>query len=113
MSQVYAKLSNSQTSPKKIRIVMDLIRNKDAVLAERILKFHPSKGARILSKVLNSVISNAVNNLKLSIDTLVISEIFANEAPMLKRARAASKGRQSKILKRRTHVTIGLSERSK
>lgn len=92
---------------------MSLIKNKDAMLAERILKFHPSKGARILSKVLNSVISNAVNNLKLVKENLVITEIFANEAPILKRARAASKGRNSKILKRRTHVTIGLSERTK
>ncbi len=92
---------------------MDLIKNKDAQLAERILKFHPSKGARILGKVLSSVISNAVNNLKLSKENLVISEVFANEAPMLKRGRAASKGRNSRIMKRRTHVTIGLSERAK
>jgi large subunit ribosomal protein L22 len=113
MSKVYAKLSSSITSPKKIRIIMDLIKNKDAVLAERILKFHPSKGARILSKVLNSVVSNAVNNLKLSKENLVITEIFANEATPLPRRRAASKGRSSLILKRRTHVTIGLSERSK
>lgn len=113
MSQVYAKLSNSQTSPKKIRIVMDLIKNKDAALAERILQFHPSKGARILAKVLNSVVSNAVNNLKIAKENLVISEVFANEAAPLKRGRAASKGRNSRILKRRTHVTIGLSERSK
>jgi large subunit ribosomal protein L22 len=113
MSQVYAKLSNSQTSPKKIRIIMDLIKNKDAVLAERILKFHPSKGARILSRVLNSVISNAINNLKMTKENLIVSEVYANEAAPLVRARAASKGRQSRILKRRTHVTIGLSERSK
>ncbi len=113
MSTVKAKLSSSQISPKKIRIVMDLIKNKDAVLAERILKFHPSKGARILAKVLNSVISNAVNNLKMTKESLIVSEIFANEAAPLKRGRAASKGRNSTILKRRTHVTIGLSERSK
>jgi large subunit ribosomal protein L22 len=113
MSQVYAKLSDSQTSPKKIRIVIDLIKNKDVALAERILQFHPSKGARILAKVLNSVISNAMNNLKLSKENLIISEVFANEATPLKRGRAASKGRNSQILKRRTHVTIGLSERSK
>lgn len=112
-SQIYAKLSNSQTSPKKIRIVMELIKDKDASLAERILKFHPSKGARILNKVLNSVVSNAVNNLKMVKENLIISEVFADEAPMIKRGRSASKGRSARILKRRTHVTIGLSERSK
>jgi len=113
MSTVKAKLSSSQISPKKIRIVMDLIKNKDALLAERILKFHPSKCARILAKVLNSVISNAVNNLQMAKETLVITEIFANEAQPRIAGRAASKGRSSRLIKRRTHVTIGLSERSK
>lgn len=112
-SQVYAKLSSSQTSAKKIRIVMELIRNKDAVLAERILAFHPSKGARILSKVLKSVVANAVNNLKISKENLIVSEVFANEAPTLQRRRIASRGKVSPILKRRSHVIIGLSERNK
>jgi large subunit ribosomal protein L22 len=112
-SQVYAKLSSTQTSAKKIRIVMELIRNKDAVLAERILAFHPSKGARILAKALKSVIANAENNLKITKDNLIVTEVFANEAPMLKRGRPASRGKFSPRLKRRSHVVIGLSERNK
>ena len=112
-SQVYAKLSSSHTSAKKVRIIMELIRNKDAVLAERILAFHPSKGARILAKVLKSVISNASTNLNLAKENLVVTEVFANEAPTLKRGRPASRGKYSPILKRRSHVTIGLSGRNK
>lgn len=112
-SQVYAKLSSTQTSAKKIRIVMELIRNKDAVLAERILAFHPSKGARILAKALKSAISNAENNLKISKESLIVSEVFANEAPTLKRGRPASRGKFSPRLKRRSHVVIGVTERNK
>ena len=52
-SQVYAKLSSSHTSAKKVRIIMELIRNKDAVLAERILAFHPSKGCLIDRRLSN------------------------------------------------------------
>lgn len=112
-SIVYAKLKDSLTSAKKIRIVIDLIKNKDVNMAERILEFHPSKGARILSKVLKSAISNAENNLKINRDSLFISEIFANEASMLKRGRPGSRGNTYPILKRRSHIVIGLSERAK
>jgi len=112
-SLVYAKLSDSLTSAKKIRIVMDLIKNKDVNMAERILEFHPSKGARILSKVLKSAIANAQNNLKINRDSLFVSEIFANEASFLKRGKPGSRGNSYPILKRRSHVVIGLSERAK
>jgi large subunit ribosomal protein L22 len=112
-SIVYSKLKDSLTSAKKIRIVMDLVKDKDVNFAERILDFHPSKGARILSKVLKSAIANAENNLKISRDSLYISEIFANEASMLKRGKPGSRGNSYPILKRRSHVVIGLSERTK
>lgn len=112
-SIVYAKLKDSLTSAKKIRIVMDLIKNKDVNMAERILEFHPSKGAIILLKVLKSAVANAENNLKINRDSLVISEIFANEASMLKRGKPGSRGNTYPILKRRSHVIIGLSERTK
>ena len=112
-SIVYAKLSDSLTSAKKIRIIMDLIKGRDVNMAERVLEFHPSKGARILSKVLKSTIANAENNLKISRESLVISEIFANEASMLKRGKPGSRGNSYPILKRRSHVVIGLSERTK
>lgn len=112
-SIVYAKLSDFLTSAKKIRIIMDLIKGRDVNMAERVLEFHPSKGARILSKVLKSAIANAENNLKISRESLVISEIFANEASMLKRGKPGSRGNSYPILKRRSHVVIGLSERTK
>lgn len=112
-SLVYAKLSDALTSAKKIRIVMPLIKHKSAHEAERVLEFHPSKGAKILLKVLKSAIANAENNLKVSKDSLVINEVFANEASFLKRGRPGSRGNTYPILKRRSHVIIGLSERSK
>ncbi|NBO17552.1 MAG: 50S ribosomal protein L22 [Proteobacteria bacterium] len=112
-SIVYSRLSDSLTSAKKIRIIMDLIKDIDVNMAERVLEFHPSKGARILSKVLKSAIANAENNLKISRDSLYISEVFANEASMLKRGKPGSRGNSYPILKRRSHVVIGLSERTK
>lgn len=112
-SLVYAKLSDSQTSAKKVRIIIELIRNQTAVNAEKILEFHPSKGARILNKVLKSVIANATNNLKVAKENLVVSEVFANEAVTFKRGKPSSRGNYSPILKRRSHITIGLKERSK
>ena len=111
-SIVYAKLSDSLTSPKKIRIVMELVRNKNAIDALEQLKFVNNKGARIVTKVIKSAVSNAVNNLKISENNLIISEIFANEAPMLKRMRIGSRSHVYPILKRRSHVVVGLSERN-
>lgn len=90
---------------------MDLIRNQGAVEALNHLKFVRNKGAKIVSKVLKSAISNAVTNLKISESNLIVSEVFANEAPMLKRFRPGSRTNVYPILKRRSHVTIGLSER--
>lgn len=112
-SLVYAKLSDSLTSAKKVRIVIDLIKNQSVERAEQILQFHPSKGARILNKVLQSVVANATNNLKIAKENLIVSEVFANEAPMFKRGKPSSRGNYSPILKRRSHITIGLKERSK
>lgn len=112
-SIVYAKLKDALTSAKKIRIIIDLVKDKDVENAERILEFHPSKGAKILSKVLSSAVANAENNLKISKNSLYISEVFANEASMLKRAKPGSRGNTYPILKRRSHVIIGLSERTK
>jgi large subunit ribosomal protein L22 len=110
-SKVYAKLSDSLTSAKKVRIVMDLIRNKNAVEALNILMFTKNKGAKILYKLLKSAVGNAQSNMNLSENNLYVSEVYANEAPMLKRFRPGSRSNVYPILKRRSHLVIGLSER--
>ena len=100
-------------SPQKVRLVADLIREKDAGEALTILKFSKKKKAsEIVSKVLNSAIANAqVKFPNLDVDNLYVSKIFADDAPMMKRFRAVPRGRGVRILKRYSHITIYLSDR--
>ena len=91
-----------RVSPRKTRLVLDLIRGKNVADAIAILKFTPNKAARIVEKTLNSAIAKA---------NLVVSETFANEGPTMKRFRPRAKGSASPINKRTTHVTVVVSEK--
>ena len=73
-----------RVSPRKTRLVLDLIRGKNVADAIAILKFTPNKAARIVEKTLNSAIANAENNFGLEKANLVVSETFANEGPTMK-----------------------------
>ena len=94
-----------RVSPRKTRLVLDLIRGKNVADAIAILKFTPNKAA------LNSAIANAENNFGLEKANLVVSETFANEGPTMKRFRPRAKGSASPINKRTTHVTVVVSEK--
>ena len=100
-----------RVSPRKTRLVLDLIRGKNVADAFAILKFTPNKAARIVEKTLNSAIANAENNFGLEKANLVVSEAFANEGPTMKRFRPRAKGSASPINKRTTHVTVVVSEK--
>ena len=100
-----------RVSPRKTRLVLDLIRGKNVADAITILKFTPNKAARVVEKVLNSAIANAENNFGLEKANLVVSEAFANEGPTMKRFRPRAKGSASPINKRTTHVTVVVSEK--
>jgi len=95
-----------RVSPRKTRLVLDLIRGKNVADAIAILKFTPNKAARIVEKTLNSE-----NNFGLEKANLVVSETFANEGPTMKRFRPRAKGSASPINKRTTHVTVVVSEK--
>ena len=88
-----------RVSPRKTRLVLDLIRGKNVADAIAILKFTPNKAARIVEKTLNSAIANAENNFGLEKANLVVSETFANEGPTMKRFRPRAKGSASPINK--------------
>lgn len=107
-----AKGKYLKISPRKSRLVVDLIRGKDAGEAITILNFSRKKKASgIVSKVLNSAIANAqVKFPNIDVDNLYISRIFVDQAPSLKRFRAAPRGRGVRILKRYSHITIYLDE---
>ena len=100
-----------RVSPRKTRLVLDLIRGKNVADAIAILKFTSNKAARIVEKTLNSAIANAENNFGLEKANLVVSEAFANEGPTMKRFRPRAKGSASPINKRTTHVTVVVSEK--
>lgn len=108
-----SKAKYMRISPRKCRLVVDLIRDMDAGEALTVLKFSKKKkAAGIVYKVLNSAVANAqVKFPNVDVDNLFISRAFVDEAPSLKRFRAVPRGRGVRILKRYSHVTIYLSEK--
>lgn len=98
-------------APRKIRVVMDLIRGKDVSEAFAILKFTPKVGADVIEKVLKSAVANAEHNLDLNVDKLYISSCCVDQGPTLKRIHPRSRGQAFKILKRSSHVTVAVKER--
>jgi len=98
----YAKARNLPISPQKVRLVLDLIRGKSVSEARTILGFSSKKAARLTLKVLNSAVASAGHN------DLKVVDVWANKAPTLKRWRPRARGRMDRILKRRTHLTIGV-----
>ena len=98
-------------APRKVRIVVDLIRGKSVGEAIAILKFTPKVGSEVVEKVLKSAIANAEHNNDLNVDNLFVSEAFVDQGPTLKRIRPRAKGSASRILKRTSHITIIVAPR--
>lgn len=104
-----AKLNNVPTSPRKMRLVADVIRGEEVLKALNMLKFMPQDAARRLEKLLLSAIANwqAKNEGKdANEEGLIVKEIFVDSARILKRLRPAPQGRAHRIRKRSNHVTI-------
>lgn len=100
-----------RVSSRKVRLVLDTIRNKSVAEAFAILKFTPNGAASDVEKVLKSAVANAKNNFDLDQASLVVSEAFANEGPTLKRFRPRAKGSASPINKRTSHITVVVAEK--
>ena len=99
-------------APRKARLVIDLIRNKDVKEALDILENINKEGARIIKKVLVSATANAENNLGLDKNKLYVKEAFVDEGATMKRARMGSRGHVDPIMKRTSHITVVVSERN-
>ena len=111
-----ARLNNCPTSPRKMRLIADLIRGKDVEKALYQLKFNPKEASLRLEKLLESAIHNWENKnqgKKFEDNQLYIKEIFVDSARMLKRLRPAPQGRAHRIRKRSNHVTIILDSKIK
>ena len=98
-------------APRKVRVVMDLIRGKNVQDAFAILKFTPKVGAEAIEKVLKSAVANAENNFDMNEDNLYVSEAYVDQGPTLKRIHPRSRGQAFKILKRTSHITVVVAER--
>ena len=109
--KAYAYLKYARISPRKVKIVLDLIRGKDAKLAMAILKNTPKGASEYLVKLLGSAIANAENNFQMDTDKLYVAECYACPGPTLKRIMPRAKGSADRILKRTCHMTIVLKER--
>ncbi len=105
-----AYLSKVRVSPRKARLVADQIRGVPVELALSVLTFSQQKSAGILKKLLLSAVANAENNKGADIDDLFVSEIYVDQAPVLKRIMPRAKGRADRIVKRSSHITIKLAE---
>jgi len=108
--QVKAKIKNTGISPRKVRLILDMVRGKMVEDALNILKFTPTPTARVVAKVVKSAAANAENNYQLLTADLKIAHISADEAPTMKRFRARSRGRASPLLKRSSHITVIVDE---
>ncbi len=108
--EVSAKLRGVRISPQKARLVCDQIRGLPVEHALEVLMFSPKKGARIVKKVLESAIANAEHNEGADIDELRVSKIHVDQGPVYKRIRPRAKGRANRILKRTSHITVGVSD---
>ena len=113
--EAVAKLNNVPTSPRKMRLVADMIRGQEVDLALNILKFESKQGANRLEKLLVSAISNWQNKYeeeRLEEANLYIKEIRVDSGRILKRLRPAPQGRAHRIRKRSNHVTVVVASRS-
>lgn len=108
--QVKAHARHIRMSPRKVRLVIDLIRGARVEKAQTQLRFANKAAAEPVLKLLNSAIANAVNNFQLNKDDLKIVSIMANEGPILDRWHPRAHGRAMPIRKRSTHISIILED---
>jgi len=106
-----AILNYTRISPRKVGVVLDLIRNKPVDLAAAILKNTPKSACEDLQKLLKSAIANGENNFNMDKSSLYVSECFVTPGPTLKRVRPGPHGRAFRVLKRTSHITIVVKEK--
>jgi len=105
-----ATLNNVRISPRKVQIVLDLIRNQSTEKALATLRLTPKAASPILEKLVKSAVANADNNHGMDKDRLYISECYVTPGPIMKRIMPRAQGRAYRILKRTSHITIVVAE---
>ena len=108
--EAYAIHKSAMIAPRKARMTMDLIRGKDIATARNILNNTNTKASRLIIKVLNSAVANAVNNNGANESDLVISECYINPGQVLKRIKFGSRTKVDRRDKRTSHITVKVSD---
>jgi large subunit ribosomal protein L22 len=98
-------------SPRKVKIVADLIRGKSIAEASAILAHTPKAASEPILKLLKSAVSNAEANHGMNVENLYVSQIFACPGPILKRIMPRAQGRAFRINKRTSHITLAVAEK--
>ena len=106
-----AKLSFARLSPRKTRLIVDMVRGKGIQDALTILRFSPQPSAKLVSKLLQSAVANAEQKGASDVDRLFIKTIFVDAGPVLKRFTPRAMGRASKIRKPTSHLTVVLADK--
>ena len=104
-----AKHRYARISPRKARLVVDMIRGLDAQEAMNVLKFMPHRGAAMVLKVLAGAIASA-NEAEADVNSLVVEKAMVDEGPTMKRFRPKDRGRSHQILKRTSHIIVAVEQ---
>ena len=118
MAAAIARAKWLRIAPRKVRLVVDLIRGKSVGEARTILLYTVKRGAPIVSKVLESAVANAESAARerrerINTDNMIISKVYVDEGPTLKKFQPQPRGRATRIRKRASHVTLTISDESK
>ncbi|NLT57369.1 MAG: 50S ribosomal protein L22 [Clostridiales bacterium] len=106
-----AKATFVRIAPRKVSVVLDLIRGKDLELAQAIVNNTPKAASEPVGKLLKSAAANAENNLSMNRGALYVAEAYADPGPVLKRVMPRAQGRAFRIRKRTSHITVVLKEK--
>jgi large subunit ribosomal protein L22 len=109
--EVKASARNIRISPTKVRIVINLLRGKGVNEALTLLKFIPKRASEPIAKVIASAAANAEHNFNLNKESLVISQVFVDQGPTMKRFHPRQRGQAFPILKRSSHITVLVKEK--
>ena len=109
--EVRASVTGVRVSPRKARLVVDAVRGKRVMDAIALTGFLPQKTAKDVNKLLVSVAANAENNFSLDPEKLVVSEVYIDQGPMLKRWIPRSRGRATSVFKYSSHITLAVRQR--
>ena len=110
--EALAHVKYVRMSPRKVKLLCDMIRGKDVKIATAYLMQTPKAASEPMLKLLKSAVANAEHNNGMDVENLYVSTVVANPGPTLKRGMPRAKGSYNRILKRTTHITIGVSEKA-